>query len=70
MNTVERHKHILEKIQQEGQIKVQYICETMDISPVTARKDLKFLEEKGLEDKFQIMSPKFELSIILPYLFL
>lgn len=48
MNTVERHKHILEKIQQEGQIKVQYICESMDISPVTARKDLKFLEEKGL----------------------
>src|SRR5690554_6223247 len=48
MTTVERHKHILEKIQTEGQIKVQFICEHLDVSPVTARKDLKFLEEKGL----------------------
>ena len=48
MTTVDRHKYILDKIQQEGQIKVQYICEHMDVSPVTARKDLKLLEEKGL----------------------
>ncbi|MDG3581115.1 DeoR/GlpR family DNA-binding transcription regulator [Galbibacter sp. CMA-7] len=45
---MDRHKSILEKINQEGQIKVQYICDKMDVSPVTARKDLKFLEEKGL----------------------
>lgn len=48
MNTVERHKAILQKIVQDGQIKVQYICEAYKISPVTARKDLKLLEEKGL----------------------
>tara|TARA_R110002073_G_scaffold336208_1_gene530968 strand:+ start:111874 stop:112635 length:762 start_codon:yes stop_codon:yes gene_type:complete len=48
MNTIERHTNILEKINQEGQIKVQYICDVLDVSPVTARKDLKFLEEKGL----------------------
>lgn len=48
MTTIKRHKYILEKIQEEGQIKVQFICEQMDVSPVTARKDLKFLEEKGL----------------------
>ncbi len=48
MNTVERHQKILEKINNDGKIKVQYICEQMNISPVTARKDLKLLEEKGL----------------------
>lgn len=48
MNTVERHKHILKRISQDGKIKVQDICEAYKVSPVTARKDLKLLEEKGL----------------------
>ena len=48
MNTVERHKKILSRINKDGKIKVQEICDTFKVSPVTARKDLKLLEEKGL----------------------
>ena len=48
MNTVERHKNILKRINEDGKIKVQDICEAYKVSPVTARKDLKLLEEKGL----------------------
>src|SRR5690554_2201230 len=48
MNTVERHKHILKRINEDGKIKVQDICDAYEVSPVTARKDLKLLEEKGL----------------------
>lgn len=48
MNTVQRHQEILRKITEKGQIKVQELCDEFQISPVTARKDLKLLEEKGL----------------------
>ena len=48
MKTVERHKKIIDKINQEGQVKSQSLCEELDVSSVTIRKDLKFLEEKGM----------------------
>jgi len=48
MTTVERHQVILNKIKQEGQIKVLNLCQELKVSSVTIRKDLKFLEEKGL----------------------
>ena len=48
MNTVERHKKIIDKINQEGQVKSQVLCDELDVSSVTIRKDLKFLEEKGM----------------------
>ncbi len=48
MNTVERHKKIIDKINQEGQVKSQVLCDELNVSSVTIRKDLKFLEEKGM----------------------
>ncbi len=48
MNTLARHKRIIDKINNEGQVKSQVLCEELDVSSVTIRKDLKFLEEKGM----------------------
>lgn len=48
MNTVERHKKIIEKINSEGQVKSQVLCDELNVSSVTIRKDLKFLEDKGM----------------------
>ncbi len=48
MNTIERHQFIINKINQEGQVKVVTLCEELKVSSVTIRKDLKFLEDKGL----------------------
>lgn len=48
MNTLERHQVIINKIKQEGQVKVLSLCKELKVSSVTVRKDLKFLEEKGL----------------------
>ena len=48
MNTIERHKVIINKIKNEGQVKVLTLCDELKVSSVTIRKDLKFLEEKGL----------------------
>lgn len=48
MNTVERHKKIIDKINKDGQVKSQALCDELDVSSVTIRKDLKFLEEKGM----------------------
>lgn len=47
MNTVERHEAIIGKLQKENQIKVANLCDELQVSSVTIRKDLKFLEEKG-----------------------
>lgn len=44
----ERHQYILNKLQQEGQVNVVDLCRDMQVSPVTTRKDLKLLEDKGL----------------------
>lgn len=48
MNTVERHQVIIEKVQKDGQVKVQDLCDEFNVSSVTVRKDLKLLEEKGM----------------------
>lgn len=44
----ERHKYILENLAKNGFIKVIDIAKELDVTPVTIRKDLKYLEEKKL----------------------
>jgi DeoR family transcriptional regulator of aga operon len=43
-----RHKYILERLNKEGEIRVSDLCEALDVSPVTLRKDMKQLEERKL----------------------
>ena len=45
---MERHQQILEQLKEEKHIKVATLCERLDVSAVTIRKDLKLLEDKGL----------------------
>ncbi len=45
---ISRHQQILDKLQKEGTIRVLDLCEELDVSAVTIRKDLKLLEKKGL----------------------
>lgn len=44
----ERHQYILEKLKKEGSVNVLDLCEDMNVSSVTIRKDLKVLEDKNL----------------------
>ena len=44
----ERHKYILECLNRNGFIKVNDIAKDLEVTPVTIRKDLKYLEEKKL----------------------
>lgn len=44
----ERHKYILESLAKNGFIKVNEIAKELEVTPVTIRKDLKYLEEKKL----------------------
>ncbi|RYY23807.1 MAG: DeoR/GlpR transcriptional regulator [Sphingobacteriaceae bacterium] len=48
INLTERHQFIINKLHQEGHINVIELCKELEVSSVTIRKDLKFLEEKGL----------------------
>ncbi len=48
---VERQQKILEIIQQKGSVKVEEIIEEYDISKMTAWRDLKELEDRGLITK-------------------
>jgi DeoR family transcriptional regulator of aga operon len=43
-----RHKYILERLSKEGEIRVSDLCNGLDVSPVTLRKDMKQLEERKL----------------------
>lgn len=43
-----RHQAILDKLQQEGSVNVVDLCDQLNVSAVTIRKDLKLLEDKGL----------------------
>lgn len=45
---MERHQLILEILERQKHIKVLELCDILDVSAVTIRKDLKLLEEKGL----------------------
>jgi DeoR family transcriptional regulator of aga operon len=44
----ERHQHIIKKLKREGSVKVVDLCQELNVSPVTIRKDLKLLEDKSL----------------------
>lgn len=49
MSTVtDRHGYILDKLKKEGSVKVFDLCTELNVSSVTIRKDLKYLEEKDL----------------------
>lgn len=48
ISIAERHKHILDKLQRDGYVKVQDLADDLDVTSVTIRKDLKILEKKGL----------------------
>lgn len=45
---MKRHQFILDKLDQEKYVEVLDLCNLLGVSAVTIRKDLKFLEEKGL----------------------
>ncbi len=47
ISIAERHKYILDTLQKEGYVKVLDLAKSLDVTPVTIRKDLKILEEKG-----------------------
>ncbi|TZF82737.1 DeoR/GlpR transcriptional regulator [Pedobacter sp. BS3] len=47
-NITDRHQLILKKLQQEGRVNIQELSESMKVSGVTIRKDLKVLEDKNL----------------------
>lgn len=48
INIAERHQFILNEIKKKGQVLVPDLCRKLDVSSVTIRKDLKFLEDKDL----------------------
>lgn len=48
ISIAERHKYILDMLNKNGYIKVSDIAKGLDVTPVTIRKDLKYLEEKKL----------------------
>lgn len=48
LTLTERHQVILEKLKKEGSVKVVDLCQEMNVSPVTIRKDLKQLEDREL----------------------
>ena len=45
---IKRHTYILEKLKNKQHISVNELCEELNISAVTIRKDFTFLEQKGL----------------------
>jgi DeoR family transcriptional regulator of aga operon len=44
----ERRQHLLAKVQKEGRVLVSELSDTLGISRITIRKDLDYLESKGL----------------------
>lgn len=50
-STVDRRDKIIQKIQNEGSVRVDELSEEFNVSTVTIRNDLDFFEEKGLIDR-------------------
>ena len=48
LSLAERHQHILNAIKTEGKVSVVDLCNNLNVSSVTIRKDLKLLETKNL----------------------
>jgi DeoR family transcriptional regulator, aga operon transcriptional repressor len=48
ISIAERHKFILDSLKQNGYIKVADMANSLEVTTVTIRKDLKYLEEKKL----------------------
>jgi DeoR family transcriptional regulator of aga operon len=49
MNSLQdRHQYILSKLKKEGKVNVLELCDHLNVSSVTIRKDLKLLEDKKL----------------------
>lgn len=48
MTITERHQYILVELQTKGSVNIQDLCDHLEVSGVTLRKDLKMLEEKNL----------------------
>ncbi|GLB50189.1 DeoR/GlpR family DNA-binding transcription regulator [Neptunitalea lumnitzerae] len=46
--SMKRHQSILNKLEEQKYVEVAELCKELNVSAVTIRKDLKFLEEKGL----------------------
>ncbi|MBO3269607.1 DeoR/GlpR transcriptional regulator [Hymenobacter defluvii] len=46
--SMKRHQLILQQLQEHKHVEVPALCEVLNVSAVTIRKDLKLLEEKGL----------------------
>lgn len=44
----QRHQHIIDKLKKVGIVKVLDLCNDLEVSSVTIRKDLKILEDKNL----------------------
>ncbi|MCL6524546.1 MAG: DeoR/GlpR family DNA-binding transcription regulator [Thermoflavifilum sp.] len=47
-NLTHRHQKILQRLQEKGYVQVNELCQQLQVSAVTIRKDLKLLEQKGL----------------------
>lgn len=47
-STVERRDNIIQEIQKNGKVRVDNLSEQYDVSSVTIRNDLDYLEEKGI----------------------
>ena len=48
MNLTDRHQHILSRLKKEGSVNVIDLCNELEVSSVTIRKDLKMLEDRNL----------------------
>ena len=48
ISIAERHKHILDCLARDGYVRVAEMAKELDVTTVTIRKDLKYLEEKKL----------------------
>lgn len=47
-NAIQRHKFILEQLKEKGCVKVLELSDQLNVSEVTIRKDLQYLEDRKL----------------------